>query len=47
MGDTYLVMLKSDGMLYVMKRVDYVDMNDRKMADEEVAQMRRLASRYT
>ncbi|KAA6386421.1 MAG: putative Serine/threonine-protein kinase Nek3 [Streblomastix strix] len=31
----------------VVKRVDYVDMNDRKMADEEVAQMRRLASRYT
>ncbi|KAA6401282.1 MAG: putative serine/threonine-protein kinase Nek6 [Streblomastix strix] len=47
MGNTFLVRHKYTGVLYVMKRVDYLDENDKKIADEEIAQMRRLASRYT
>ncbi|KAA6384211.1 MAG: putative NEK protein kinase [Streblomastix strix] len=47
MGKTFLVMLKTTGVLFVMKRVDYLDENDKKMADEEVAQMKHLSSRYT
>ncbi|KAA6353378.1 MAG: putative serine/threonine-protein kinase Nek6, partial [Streblomastix strix] len=30
-----------------MKRVDYLDENDKRIADEEIAQMKRLTSRYT
>ncbi|KAA6380131.1 MAG: putative protein kinase,serine/threonine-protein kinase [Streblomastix strix] len=30
-----------------MKRVDYLDDNDKQIADEEIAQMKRLTSRYT
>ncbi|KAA6404441.1 MAG: putative Serine/threonine-protein kinase Nek3 [Streblomastix strix] len=47
MGKTFLVRLKATGVLYVMKRVDYLDENDKRMADEEVEQTRQLSSRYT
>ncbi|KAA6379100.1 MAG: hypothetical protein EZS28_025373 [Streblomastix strix] len=36
MGKTFLVMLKTTGKLYVMKRVDYLDEKDKMKADEEV-----------
>ncbi|KAA6401176.1 MAG: putative MAP kinase kinase family domain protein [Streblomastix strix] len=47
MGNTFLVMLKLTSVLYVMKRVDYLDEGDKKLADEEVEQMRRLSSKFT
>ncbi|KAA6391898.1 MAG: putative serine/threonine-protein kinase Nek6, partial [Streblomastix strix] len=47
MGNTFLVRYKPSGVLYVMKRVDYLDENDKRIADEEIAQMKRLTSRYT
>ncbi|KAA6383103.1 MAG: putative kinase domain protein, partial [Streblomastix strix] len=47
MGNTFLVRLKKTGVLYVMKRVDYLDENDKKMADDEIELMNRLSSRYT
>ncbi|KAA6373142.1 MAG: putative serine/threonine-protein kinase Nek4 [Streblomastix strix] len=47
MGKTFLVRHKPSGVLYVMKRVDYLDENDKKNADFEVEQMRNLTSKYT
>ncbi|KAA6312371.1 MAG: hypothetical protein EZS28_055937, partial [Streblomastix strix] len=47
MGKTFLVRHKTTDVLYVMKRVDYLEEKDKKLADEEVAQMRLLSSRYT
>ncbi|KAA6388238.1 MAG: putative G2-specific protein kinase nimA [Streblomastix strix] len=47
MGKTFLVRHKQTGQLYVMKRVDYHDENDKKMVDDEIAQMKQLSSRYT
>ncbi|KAA6390787.1 MAG: putative serine/threonine-protein kinase Nek6 [Streblomastix strix] len=47
MGKTFLVKYKPTGQFYVMKRVDYLDEKDKKMADDEIAQMRKLTSRYT
>ncbi|KAA6358253.1 MAG: hypothetical protein EZS28_046220, partial [Streblomastix strix] len=47
MGNTFLVMLKTTGKLYVMKRVDYLDEKDKMKADEEVEQIRRLSSKFT
>ncbi|KAA6378709.1 MAG: putative Serine/threonine-protein kinase Nek3, partial [Streblomastix strix] len=47
MGKTFLVKYKPTGQFYVMKRVDYFDEKDKKMADDEIAQMRKLTSRYT
>ncbi|KAA6376987.1 MAG: hypothetical protein EZS28_027486 [Streblomastix strix] len=47
MGKTFLVRHKPSGVLYVMKRVDYLDENDKKNADFEVEQMRNLTSEYT
>ncbi|KAA6369525.1 MAG: hypothetical protein EZS28_034948, partial [Streblomastix strix] len=35
MGKTFLVRHKPSGVLYVMKRVDYLDENDKKNADFE------------
>ncbi|KAA6398669.1 MAG: putative Serine/threonine-protein kinase Nek3 [Streblomastix strix] len=46
-GKTFLVLLKTTGVLYVMKRVKYMDEKDKKQAGMEVAQMKRLASRFT
>ncbi|KAA6383749.1 MAG: putative serine/threonine-protein kinase Nek4 [Streblomastix strix] len=39
MGKTFLVRHKPSGVLYVMKRVDYLDENDKKNADFEVRLM--------
>ncbi|KAA6371385.1 MAG: hypothetical protein EZS28_033088, partial [Streblomastix strix] len=47
MGNTFLVMLKTTGKLFVMKRVDYLDEKDKMKADEEVEQIRRLSSKFT
>ncbi|KAA6376114.1 MAG: putative serine/threonine-protein kinase Nek6 [Streblomastix strix] len=47
MGKTFVVRHKPSGQLYVMKRVDYHDAKDKKMADDEIAQMKQLSSRYT
>ncbi|KAA6377320.1 MAG: putative Serine/threonine-protein kinase Nek6 [Streblomastix strix] len=47
MGKTFLVRHKASGVVYVMKRVDYLDENDKKNADFEVEQMHHLNSRYT
>ncbi|KAA6372681.1 MAG: hypothetical protein EZS28_031791, partial [Streblomastix strix] len=46
-GKTYLVKLKSTGVLYVMKKVDYLRQEDKARADAEVEQMQRLASPFT
>ncbi|KAA6387826.1 MAG: putative HELicase Q, partial [Streblomastix strix] len=46
-GKTFLVKLKKNGTLYVMKRVDYLEEEDKKTADEEVAQMKLFESRFT
>ncbi|KAA6377324.1 MAG: putative Serine/threonine-protein kinase Nek6 [Streblomastix strix] len=46
-GKTFLVRHKPSGVLYVMKRVDYLDENDKKKADFEIEQMRNLTSEYT
>ncbi|KAA6400914.1 MAG: putative Serine/Threonine kinase domain protein [Streblomastix strix] len=46
-GKTFLVRHKPTGLLFVMKRVDYLDEGDKKMADEEIAQMKLLSSKYT
>ncbi|KAA6395136.1 MAG: putative Serine/threonine-protein kinase Nek3 [Streblomastix strix] len=46
-GKTFLVKLKKSGVLYVMKRVDYFDDKDKQQADDEVAQMINLESRFT
>lgn len=37
MGKTFLVRHKTTDILYVMKRVDYLEEKDKKLADEEVA----------
>ncbi|KAA6361506.1 MAG: hypothetical protein EZS28_042968, partial [Streblomastix strix] len=47
MGNTFLVRHKPSGLLFVMKRVDYLDEKDKKLADDEIAQMRKLTSKYT
>ncbi|KAA6371372.1 MAG: putative protein kinase domain protein [Streblomastix strix] len=47
MGKTFLVKLKKTGVEYVMKRIDYLDEQDKKRADEEVEQMKKLESRFT
>ncbi|KAA6397823.1 MAG: putative Serine/threonine-protein kinase Nek6, partial [Streblomastix strix] len=47
MGKTFLVRHKRSGVLYVMKRVDYLDENDKRIADQEIALMRKLTSLYT
>ncbi|KAA6370833.1 MAG: putative serine/threonine-protein kinase Nek6 [Streblomastix strix] len=47
MGKTFVVRHKPSGLLYVMKRVDYLDEKDKKMADDEIAQMKLLSSKYT
>ncbi|KAA6400559.1 MAG: putative NEK protein kinase [Streblomastix strix] len=47
MGKTFLVKHKKTGVLYVMKRVDYSDEEDKKLADDEAEQMKRLNSRFT
>ncbi|KAA6364132.1 MAG: hypothetical protein EZS28_040341, partial [Streblomastix strix] len=47
MGKTFLVRHKKTGVLYVMKRIDYTDEEDKKLADDEVEQMKRLDSRFT
>ncbi|KAA6368364.1 MAG: hypothetical protein EZS28_036109, partial [Streblomastix strix] len=47
MGKTFLVQLKKTGVLYVMKRIDYFEEEDKKLADEEVKQMKNLDSRFT
>ncbi|KAA6402974.1 MAG: putative CAMK family protein kinase [Streblomastix strix] len=47
MGKTFLVRHKQTGVLYVMKRVDYFHEKDKRMADDEIAHMKRLSSKYT
>ncbi|KAA6374257.1 MAG: putative CAMK family protein kinase, partial [Streblomastix strix] len=47
MGKTFLVKLKKTGVEYVMKRIDYLDEQDKKRADEEVEQMKKLESLFT
>ncbi|KAA6403324.1 MAG: putative Serine/threonine protein kinase [Streblomastix strix] len=47
MGKTFLVLLKLTGKQYVMKRVDYLEDNDKKRADQEAEIMQKLSSRYT
>ncbi|KAA6353334.1 MAG: hypothetical protein EZS28_051139 [Streblomastix strix] len=47
MDKTFLVKHKPTDMLYVMKRVDYLDKKDKKIADDEIAQMKLLSSKYT
>ncbi|KAA6389879.1 MAG: hypothetical protein EZS28_014590, partial [Streblomastix strix] len=47
MGKTFLERHKLKGQLYVIKRVDYFTESDKKIADEEIAQMKLLTSHYT
>ncbi|KAA6399287.1 MAG: putative Serine/threonine-protein kinase Nek3, partial [Streblomastix strix] len=47
MGKTFLVQLKLTGKQYVMKRVDYLEDNDKKRAYLEATIMQKLSSRYT
>ncbi|KAA6375145.1 MAG: hypothetical protein EZS28_029327 [Streblomastix strix] len=46
-GKTFLDKLKKTGVVYVMKRIDYLEEQDKKRADEEVEQMKKLDSRFT
>ncbi|KAA6385802.1 MAG: putative Serine/threonine-protein kinase Nek6 [Streblomastix strix] len=47
MGKTFLVRHKASGLMYVMKRVDYFDENDKKNVDFQIEQMHNLTSSYT
>ncbi|KAA6382600.1 MAG: putative Serine/threonine-protein kinase Nek6 [Streblomastix strix] len=47
MSSTFLVKLKKTGVEYVMKRVKYFEEDDKRLADEEVEQMKKLDSRFT
>ncbi|KAA6382512.1 MAG: hypothetical protein EZS28_021962 [Streblomastix strix] len=47
MGKTFLVMQMTTEVLYVMKRIDYLDESEQKMAIDQVTQMKHLSSRYT
>ncbi|KAA6402338.1 MAG: hypothetical protein EZS28_002143 [Streblomastix strix] len=46
MSSTFLVKLRKTGVEYVMKRVKYFEEQDKKRADEEVEQMKKLDSRF-
>ncbi|KAA6358501.1 MAG: hypothetical protein EZS28_045972, partial [Streblomastix strix] len=45
-GKTFLAKKLSTMEIYVLKSVDYLDEEDKRRADEEVAQMSRLDSRF-
>ncbi|KAA6402285.1 MAG: hypothetical protein EZS28_002197, partial [Streblomastix strix] len=47
MGKTFLVQLLTTGIFYVMKYLDYIDDDDKAVADSEISQMLKLASKFT
>ncbi|KAA6400834.1 MAG: putative serine/threonine-protein kinase Nek3 [Streblomastix strix] len=46
-GRIMLVRLKGYDKIYIMKRVPYVELSNKKIADEEVTQLRKAQSKYT
>ncbi|KAA6390333.1 MAG: putative Kinase/ NEK, partial [Streblomastix strix] len=46
-GRTYFVKVKETGVHYAMKRVNYMKKSDKERAEKEIAQMKKLESKFT